>query len=57
MIFDILHEIKNNLSKTFMKDLNEASFVLNIKLQRDMSHGMSRVSHKPILNVYLKGLT
>nr|KYP56102.1 Retrovirus-related Pol polyprotein from transposon TNT 1-94 [Cajanus cajan] len=50
----LLHETKRFLTKNFeMKDLGEASFVLGIKILRDHSHGIIRLSQENYIDKVL----
>nr|KYP41104.1 Retrovirus-related Pol polyprotein from transposon TNT 1-94 [Cajanus cajan] len=50
----LLHETKRFLTKNFeMKDLCEASFVLGIKILRDRSHGIIRLSQENYIDKVL----
>ena len=51
----ILHDTKIFLSKHFeMKDLGDASFVLGIKIHRDRSRGIMRLSQRNYIDKVLK---
>ena len=50
-----LRETKNFLSKNFeMKDLGDASFILGIKIHRDCSRGILRLSQESYIENVLK---
>ena len=51
----LLHEVKRFLSQQFdMKDMGEATYVIGIKIQRDISQGMLGLSQETYINKVLE---
>ncbi|WKA03455.1 hypothetical protein VitviT2T_021562 [Vitis vinifera] len=51
----LLHEVKQSLSKIFdMKDMGEASYVIGIKIYRDIFQGILGLSQKTYINKVLE---
>ena len=51
----LLHDTKRFLAKTFeMKDLSDASFILNIQIHQDRSRGILGLSQKSYIEKILK---
>ena len=51
----LLHEVKRFLSQQFdMKDMGEATYVIGIKIQRDISQGILGLSQETYINKLLE---
>ena len=52
----MMHEVTHFLSKNFdMKDMGEASYVIDIKIHRDRSHSILGLSQETYINKVLEG--
>jgi len=52
---NLLHEVKRFLSQQFdIKDTGEASYIIGIKIERDRSQGIFRLSQETYINKILE---
>ena len=52
---DMMHEVKQLFSKNFdMKDIGEVSYVIGIKIKKDRSLGILRLSQETCINKVLE---